>query len=77
MRKGNSMPGTVAVRLTNGFGNNLFQYIAARLLAEFLESDLVVIPPHQGYYGIDELKKLGVRFESKILNNPIQVGDSQ
>jgi hypothetical protein len=69
--------GTVAIQLTNGFGNNIFQYVAARLLSEFLESDLVAIPPSKDYYGISELEKLGVTFQSKVLNNPIRINDSQ
>ena len=71
------MKGTVAVKLTNGFGNNIFQYVAARLLAEYLESDLVVIPPNKDYYGIKELEKLGVEFKDKPLNNPIHITDSK
>ena len=32
----------VIIKLTNGFGNNLFQYIAGRLLAEFHNQSLFV-----------------------------------
>lgn len=49
----------VAVRLTNGFGNNIFQYVAARLLAERRQVPLRVLTP-RGYYGVDELAKLGI-----------------
>ena len=69
------MKGTIAVNLTNGFGNNIFQYSAARLLAEHLDSDLVLIPPTKNYYGIKELENLGIKFGEKKLNNPINVID--
>lgn len=69
------MKGTVAVNLTNGFGNNIFQYTAARLLAEHLGSDLVLLPPNKNYYAIEDLKTLGFDFTSKKLNNPINVLD--
>lgn len=55
----------VVVHLTNGFGNNLFQYVAARLLAEFHNKDLVVIPPNKDYYATKELEKVGVDFSKE------------
>tara|TARA_A100001515_G_scaffold144595_1_gene149170 strand:- start:304 stop:1143 length:840 start_codon:yes stop_codon:yes gene_type:complete len=54
----------IFLHLTNGFGNNLFQYIAARLLAEKHNKKLIVIPPSKTYYGTDELKKINVQFSS-------------
>lgn len=71
------MKGTVAVQLTNGFGNNIFQYTAGRLLSEFLGSDLMLIPPSKNYYGIEELKKLNIDFIEKNLTNPIKIVDKQ
>jgi len=53
----------IIVRLTNGFGNNLFQYIAARLLSEFHNHELTVIPPSSDYYAIQDLKNVGVDFK--------------
>ncbi len=50
----------VYVRLTNGFGNNLFQYIAGRLLATYHEQEVIAIPPSHDYYGISEFKKIGI-----------------
>ena len=50
----------IYVQLTNGFGNNMFQYVAARLLATSLDQDLVVVPPTENYYGVQELGKLGI-----------------
>ena len=55
----------VVVHLTNGFGNNLFQYVAARLLAEFHNKDLIVIPPNKDYYATKELEKVGVDFSKE------------
>ena len=52
----------IVIRLTNGFGNNLFQYNAARLLAEYLGQEAYCIPPTQDYYAINSLKSLGLRF---------------
>ena len=54
----------VYVQLTNGFGNNLFQYIAGRLLAAFHGQETVVIPPYSNYYGIGEFKKIGITLET-------------
>lgn len=58
----------VYVQLTNGFGNNLFQYNAARLLATFHEQDVVAVPPSPDYYGIEEFKKIGI--ELKVVKIP-------
>jgi len=55
----------VIINLTNGFGNNLFQYTAARLLAEHHEQELLVIPPSEDYYAIKDLTDLGVDFSKK------------
>lgn len=48
---------TITVYLTNGFGNNLFQYIYARLLAEYQETPFSVTynRPKQGYCGAEIL----------------------
>ena len=40
----------IIVKLTNGFGNNLFQYIAGRLLAEFHKQDIICEPILKNYY---------------------------
>ena len=58
----------VYVQLTNGFGNNLFQYNAARLLATFHEQEIVAVPPSADYYGIEEFKKIGI--ELKVVKMP-------
>ena len=50
----------IFVKLTNGFGNNLFQYSAAKVLAEYHKTKVSAIPPFPGYYGIEPLKTLGV-----------------
>lgn len=50
----------ILVQLTNGFGNNLFQYIAAKLLSEYHQQELIAIPPTEDYYGIEDLKNIGV-----------------
>lgn len=52
------MRGSVVVQLTNGFGNNIFQIVAARLLAEKHERELFVLLPWKGYYGYEELDRV-------------------
>ena len=54
----------IYVKLTNGFGNNLFQYLAGRLLAEHHNKKLVLIPPFKDYYGLNEIIKLGLKFDA-------------
>ena len=54
----------IFVKLTNGFGNNLFQYTAARVLAEYHKTRVLAIPPFPNYYGIEPLQTLGVQFAS-------------
>ena len=52
----------VTVQLTNGFGNNIFQWTAARLLGANHGYPTYAIPPTPDYYGINDLKALGVTF---------------
>ena len=52
----------VVVQLTNGFGNNLFQYIAAKQLADFHQQPLYVLPPSSDYYALSDLASLGIDF---------------
>ena len=47
----------VIIKLTNGFGNNLFQYIAGRLLAEFHNQKLICEPLEVNYYASEDQKK--------------------
>jgi len=65
------------VKLTNGFGNNIFQYVAAKLLHKRLNSEeLIVIPYSKNYYAIDSLKELGISCDYKLpKKNFIHVGD--
>ena len=48
----------VVVHLTNGFGNNVFQLVAGRLLAEKHGRNVCVLPPWAGYYGVEELSNV-------------------
>jgi len=50
----------VVAHLTNGFGNNLFQYIAGRQLAEYHHSKLIAVPPSPEYYATPDLSAVGV-----------------
>jgi len=53
------LPDMVCVTFTLGFGNNLFQYIAARLLAEQYELPLWITQPPSAS-AISEFSKLGI-----------------
>jgi len=57
----------VTVQLTNGFGNNIFQYTAARQLAEHLGCSVVAVPPTADYYAIADLDRMGMS-----IGNPTQ-----
>jgi hypothetical protein len=52
----------ITTQLTNGFGNNIFQYAAARLLGEYHKLPVYALAPTPDYYGIPDLKNLGVQF---------------
>ena len=67
----------IAVKLTNGFGNNLFQYNAGRLLADFLHQDIYGIVPSVDYYAIPCLEKLGFNLDHSLPPTYITVGDQQ
>ncbi len=73
----------VLVCLTNGFGNNLFQYIYGKLLAFFYNCPLYVKLPYPGYYGLKYLNKLfvdGVQIiqqsSSKVYDKKITISDN-
>lgn len=51
---------SVIVQLTNGFGNNIFQLVAARLLAEKHKRKVQAVLPWSGYYGLRELSSVWV-----------------
>ncbi len=67
----------IAVKLTNGFGNNIFQYIAGRLLADYHKCYFFAIPPSKEYYAIDSLIALGVNFDSTTVIEDYQLVDDQ
>lgn len=46
----------ILCQLTNGFGNNLFQYNASIVLGKELDKEIFAIPPSTSYYAIDCLK---------------------
>tara|TARA_R110000824_G_C15227996_1_gene678181 strand:+ start:4840 stop:5709 length:870 start_codon:yes stop_codon:yes gene_type:complete len=51
----------IYVQLTNGFGNNLFQYNAGMILGKKIKQDVFVTPPFTSYYAIKDLQKIGMR----------------
>ena len=58
----------IFVKLTNGFGNNLFQYIAGRLLAEHHKTKIIIVPPWENYYGLEDLNRLDLKYDSEQLD---------
>lgn len=67
----------VYVRLTNGFGNNLFQYNAATVLADFHNTNVLAIPPTNNYYAISSLENVGVKFATTIPSSAIRISGDQ
>ena len=71
----------IFVKLTNGFGNNLFQYIAARLLAEHHSKKLILIPPFKGYYALNDIEQLNLFYDDISYNiddkNIIKIQDNE
>lgn len=71
---------SVFVQLTNGFGNNLFQLVAARLLAEKHGRKVQAVLPWSDYYGLTELSNVwigGVEVISSLVasNQTVLVND--
>jgi hypothetical protein len=49
----------IVSRLTNGFGNNLFQCIAGKLIANNFNTEHYFVEPYAQYYGTSHLVDLG------------------
>lgn len=58
---------TVSIHLTNGFGNNLFQYIYSRLLSECHDTNLN-IELCKNYYATDSLRHVGINISKSKIN---------
>lgn len=56
------MTNRVITQLTNGFGNNIFQYVAAKLLAEHHNLEVSAVPAGADYYAVPDLEGMGVNF---------------
>ena len=71
----------IFVKLTNGFGNNLFQYIAGRLLAEHHSKKLILIPPFKDYYALNDIEQLNLFYDDISYNiddkNIIRIQDNE
>ena len=66
----------VVVYLTNGFGNNIFQCVAGKLLSIYHNQDLVVIPPSDDYYANSDLKSLNIELSNNVdFKNCVDVND--
>tara|TARA_A100000164_G_scaffold358758_1_gene370719 strand:- start:333 stop:1157 length:825 start_codon:yes stop_codon:yes gene_type:complete len=55
----------IYVQLTNGFGNNLFQANAGKILANHNNDSVKLIQPCSGYYAKPELEKLNFVFAER------------
>ena len=69
------MQKTVSAALTNGFGNNIFQYVASRLLAEHHDTYHFVTPPWPDYYAIADLKQLNINFDARPMSSALSITD--
>lgn len=67
----------VIVDFTNGFGNNIFQYVASRQLAEFHNQELYGLCS-ENYYAKSHLENIGIVFLSEIpkIQDLVRVSDS-
>ena len=52
------MQPVIRVDFTVGFGNNLFQFVYAKLLAEKIGAKIYILSPITDYFGIDCLDLL-------------------
>ena len=60
----------IVVKLTNGLGNNFFQFIAAKQMA-IAHSQELALYCQEGYYGIEIMEALGIKVLTK---NPLSGG---
>lgn len=65
----------VYIQLTNGIGNNLFQYIAGKMLAAYHSQEVIILPPTENYYGIEELSKIGIKVSQSEVPQNERVAD--
>lgn len=70
---------TVRIELTVGFGNNLFQFVYGKLLAEKIDAKIVILPPYGDYFGLECLDLLLDSVDSyeviPVYNAPYSVND--
>ena len=60
----------IYTHFSNGFGNNMFQFAASKILGEYHKCEVVGIPPFKGYSGIPFLEELGI----KVFNGIKEIG---
>ena len=66
----------VAVRFSNGFGNNLFQYVYARLIADSHSGTVVFRFARGAEYAARVFKELGISVvEGRCLPGSVRVSD--
>ena len=56
----------VRIDFTVGFGNNLFQFVYGKLLAEKINAEIYILPPNGEYFGINSLDLLTNEADSSI-----------
>ena len=69
------MTQTVVSHLTNGFGNNIFQYVAGRLLAEH-HGAYHFVEAYDDYYAVSDLKEVGINFDKRPVDSPLEITDT-
>ncbi len=67
----------VSIDFSNGFGNNLFQYIYARLIAESHGSKISVSKLGRRKYDQEAFSKLGIEFKTLACPGPIKINDKK
>jgi len=67
----------VSIDFSNGFGNNLFQYIYARLIAEAHGSKLSVSKIGRQKYNKKAFSKLGINLETLPCPKAIKINDKK
>jgi hypothetical protein len=65
----------ITVQLTNGFGNNIFQYMAAKLLAEYHGQQVGAVLPTNDYYAINDLKKMNINITDVVSKNAVPINE--
>lgn len=62
---------SIVVRITDGLGNQMFQYACAYALAKKLHTDLLLDPVFQGRFRTYQLEKFSITFRKRLIDRKI------